>query len=66
MKWISVNKNMPESGRVLTYSPIYEGKDESMTYRLLDSQFLKYTKDVTHWCEPKPPKELITCLMKQV
>ena len=40
----------PESGRrIYVYSPCYENGDQTMLYRLMDSQFLSITKDAEYW-----------------
>lgn len=51
---ISVNLHpkdeMPELGRkVFIYAPIYEGRDSSMTYRIVDAQFLDIMAEVEWW-----------------
>lgn len=57
MDWISIEENTPELGtRVLTYSPHYNG-DINMTYRLIDTQFLRFCSDVTHWCYLEAPQQ---------
>ena len=43
--------------RVLAYSPIYEGGDVNMLYRLMDSRFVRISTDVTEWAYIIPPKE---------
>ena len=58
MNWIAVAARLPEPGfRVLTYSPVYEGKDPVMLYRVMDSQFVRISGEVTHWCIPTPPEK---------
>jgi len=58
MNWIAVKDLLPPNeGRVLTYSPAYQGQpDDTMLYRLMDAQFVRISTEVTHWCVPTPPK----------
>ena len=64
MEWISVKDRFPEKGqRVLVYSPGYT--NETMTYRILDAQFLRTCYDVTHWMLlPDPPEG--ECLKRNI
>ena len=57
MKWYSI-KETPPNERLLTFSPVYSIGDV-MRFRIMDSQFLKLCKEVTHWCplERYAPKE---------
>ncbi len=56
MNW-KHRKEKPESGcRILIYSPVYEGrKDQTMLYRIIDSDFLKTMKDAEYWTYLNPP-----------
>lgn len=56
MNWIAVADRLPESGRVLVYSPdptAYVGS--IMLFRLMDAQFVRISTEVTHWCVPTAP-----------
>ena len=59
MKWFNIRKHgVPSQGeRVLTYSEIYKDSPE-MAYRLLDSQFVRLCKEVTHYAYLESPEEL--------
>lgn len=53
-KWFSVSEE-PELGkRILCFSPVYK-EDDPMRFRIIDSQFLKISKDVTKWQYLNPP-----------
>jgi len=56
MKWEKVDRNkLPKTHkRILTYSPLYD--DENMKYRLMDVQFLRISRDVTHYCVVEEPE----------
>lgn len=58
MKWSSVKIIPPDDERLLTFSPVYPIGDV-MRFRIMDSQFLRLCKEVTHWCplEKYAPKE---------
>lgn len=47
--WIDVS-TPPECGRVLTFSPCYE-VGHAMRFRIMDSQFVRISKEVTHWMD---------------
>ena len=47
--WVSRNI-LPDSGRVLAFSPIYKVGDP-MRYRVLDAQFIGISTDVTYWLD---------------
>jgi len=54
-RWVDVKERLPESGRVLVYSPLMY---ENMHYRAIDAQFIEMFSGVTHWQPlPSPPKE---------
>jgi hypothetical protein len=57
MKWKRNNSVKMEPGkRLLIYSPVYEEKDnDSMLYRIIDSQFLHITQEALWYCELEPP-----------
>lgn len=59
MKWKSISKHgYPKTGsRVLTYSGIYDKLDVDIVnvYRVLDAQFVRICKDVTHWMYLEKP-----------
>jgi hypothetical protein len=58
-KWISVKDRLPISEndglRVETFSPIYPDNSE-MRHRIMDSQFVRICKEVTHWRVLNDPK----------
>ncbi len=58
MNWFSVKFVPHDNQRILTFSPVYKVGDV-MRFRIMDSQFLKLCKEVTHWCalEDYAPKE---------
>lgn len=44
------DEDLPDPGRrVIGYSPSYEGGDQAMLYRFLDSQFVRISSDVEYW-----------------
>lgn len=47
INWFSIEKDGYPNYKceVLTWSP----STDDLFYRIIDSQFLKYTSDVTHW-----------------
>ena len=57
MEWLSIYKDgTPNKGqRVLTYSEIYQDTPE-MAYRILDGQFVRLCREVTHYMYLRPPK----------
>lgn len=66
--WIAVtDKPRPdENVRVLTFFPLYK-KTDPLRHRIIEAQFLRYCKDITHWqylTEPQlqPPIYTITAL----
>jgi len=49
VRWINVKDQVPaDKERVLAFSPLY-AKDDPMRYRILEGQFLKLCREVTHW-----------------
>ena len=57
--WISVKDRLPDPDqRVLCYSPVYKDVDETMLYRILSGQVLKYCSDVEYWKIPEPPNKI--------
>ena len=56
MWWVRVEDYKGYDGRILVFSPIYPIRD-LMRYRIIDSQFLKTCKDVTHYHILKEPSE---------
>ncbi len=47
--WISKEDELPVSGvRVLVFSPEY-GANDPMRFRVMDSQFVRISKEATHW-----------------
>jgi hypothetical protein len=57
--WVKVSDRLPTHGRVLTYSPAYEGsRDSTMLYRLMDAEFVRLNSDISHWCIPTRPVDL--------
>lgn len=65
MEWKNIDKELPEANkRILIYSPIYEiTKNEYMIFRIIDSQFLKYTRDVKHWVYVEKPETNIDMIL---
>jgi hypothetical protein len=49
--WISVEDRLPESGRVLTFTPDIA---EESQYRMVTADLFKALSDITHW-QPLPP-----------
>ena len=48
--WIRKDVGLPGEGlRVLTYSPMYKGVDNSMLYRMMDAAFVRISTDVKFW-----------------
>jgi len=41
--------------KVLAYSPIYEGVDESMVFRIVSAQFVKICTDIEYWAYLEKP-----------
>lgn len=58
MRWFSIKTSPPDNERLLTFSPDYPVGDV-MRFRIMDSQFLRLCKEITHWCllEKYAPKE---------
>ena len=58
MKWFSIYKDgQPNSDqRVLTYSIIYKGEPE-LAYRLMDGQFTRACREVTHYMYLEEPED---------
>ena len=52
--WYFRKDHIPDSGRVLTFSPDYE-HDESMLFRMMDARFVKISRDVEQWQLPLRP-----------
>lgn len=46
--WVNRDVKLPDCGRVLVFSPVYP-KDDPMRFRIIDSQFVRISTDVTHW-----------------
>ena len=46
--WVSRDVALPDCGRVLVFSPVYP-KGDIMRFRIIDSQFVRISADVTHW-----------------
>ena len=59
MKWLSIKKNeLPDDyKRVLTFSKIYWDHSDELAYRIMDGQFVKMCKEVTHYMYLEPPKK---------
>ena len=52
MKWINIKDRLPNLGnRVLTY-------DAVNMYRVLDAQFVRICKEVTHWIYLEKPEKI--------
>ena len=50
--WVSVEDRYPEEGRVIIYTPL----TDSMTYRIVEAQFVKTCYDAAYWMPlPEPP-----------
>jgi hypothetical protein len=47
--WMT-RESLPESGRVLTYSPLY-AKDDPMRWRIMDAQFVRLCREVELWAD---------------
>ncbi len=57
MDWLRIEDGLPENRqRILTFSPSY-GENDSMRYRVVDSQFLDLMTEVTHWLYLTDPGE---------
>ncbi len=58
--WRRKNQESPveEESRILIYSPKYEGKDFSMLYRIVSTQFLKFCHEASHWAYLKAPTDI--------
>ena len=58
MKWFSVYRDGTpnKDQRVLSYSEVYKDKPE-FAYRLLDGQFVKICREITHYMYLRPPNE---------
>ena len=56
MRWVRVEDYKGYDGRILVFSPIYPVGDP-MRYRIIDSQFLKTCKDVSHYYILNEPSE---------
>ena len=51
--WVSVEDRYPEEGRVIIYTPL----TDSMTYRIVEAQFVKTCYDAAYWMPlPEPPR----------
>lgn len=47
----------PKSGRVLVFTPNTIRDDDPIRYRIVDAQFIRIMKEVTHWMPlVEPPK----------
>jgi len=62
MDWMHVDERLPEIGvRILIYSPVYKEKESAfhrgMMFRIIDSQFLKISKEAKYWTYITPPEE---------
>lgn len=54
--WVHRDDKLPPAGcRILVYSPCYENGDQTMLYRLMDSQFFKISKEAIWWCKLTRP-----------
>lgn len=52
--WVRIKDKLPDSGRVVAYSPDYD--DDTMTYRFLDADDLPGSS-VTHWMPLESPPD---------
>lgn len=58
MDWIHVDKELPDTDkRILVYSPIYEGIDMVMLFRIINSRFLSTVTEVKYWTYLIPPEK---------
>ena len=58
-EWISVKERLPEEEeRVLVYLDSNRSYTKTDTDRLINSKWVRWGRDVTHWMPlPEPPKE---------
>jgi len=48
--WVECKERLPQSGRVLVFSPLYKVGD-STRFRVMDAQFVRISTEVTHWMD---------------
>jgi hypothetical protein len=48
--WVKCTERLPKSGRVLVFSPLYKVGNPTR-FRVLDAQFVRISKDCTHWMD---------------
>lgn len=54
--WVYKYHALPTGNkRVLTYSPVYEGVDETMVFRVVNAQFVKICTDIEYWTYLEKP-----------
>jgi hypothetical protein len=57
MEWHRVREvEVERDCRILVYSPVYEGRDENMLYRIIDSNFLNICEDAEWFAYLSPPE----------
>ena len=48
--WVEYKERLPQSGRVLVFSPLYKVGDPTR-FRVMDAQFVRISTDCTHWMD---------------
>ncbi len=48
--WVECKDRLPQSGRVLVFSPIYNVGDPTR-FRVMDAQFVRISTEATHWMD---------------
>lgn len=58
LAWVSISlglDHLPE-GLILVFSPVYP-QGHSMRIRMIDSRFLRFATEVTHWAAIQDPED---------
>ena len=48
--WVECKERLPQSGRVLVFSPLYAVGDPTR-FRVMDAQFVRISTEATHWMD---------------
>ena len=56
LAWHEKTEEPDKNKRCLVYSQQYKNRDETMVFRILDSQFIRICSDVSLWAYLENPK----------